>query len=197
MTTITASPAWQALQAHASTVRGLHLRELFAADPQRFASFSAKLGDLLLDYSKHRITRETLDLLFALARQADVESWRDRMFAGEKINTTENRAVLHVALRNRSGRPILVDGADVMPGVTAVLERIRAFAERVRGGEWRGATGETITDVVNIGIGGSDLGPLMACEALKPYQRLIPSPGSIPHALSLSSRQKPSPPRRR
>lgn len=172
MTTITASPAWQALEAHASTVRGLHLRELFAADPERFARFSAKLGDLLLDYSKHRITRETLGHLLALARQADVESWRDRMFAGEKINTTENRAVLHVALRNRSGRPIPVDGADVMPGVTAVLERMRAFSERVRNGDWKGATGQTITDVVNIGIGGSDLGPLMACEALKPYQRL-------------------------
>ncbi|KLK91358.1 glucose-6-phosphate isomerase [Microvirga vignae] len=171
MTTLTALPAWQALQAHSAAVRSLHLRELFAQDPERFNRFSIRLGDLLLDYSKHRITAETMMLLLDLARQADVEGWRNRMFAGEKINTTENRAVLHVALRNRSDQPIMVDGADVMPGVMAVLERMRQFSERVRSGEWRGATGEIMTDVVNIGIGGSDLGPLMVCEALKPYQR--------------------------
>jgi glucose-6-phosphate isomerase len=170
--TISASPAWQALRAHSESVRKLHLRELFAQDPRRFERFSLRLDDLLLDYSKHRITAETMRLLFDLAQQAEVEGWRDRMFAGEKVNSTENRAVLHVALRNRSGSPILVDGVDVMPGVTAVLEKIRGFSERVRSGAWLGATGESITDVVNIGIGGSDLGPLMVCEALKPYQSL-------------------------
>jgi len=172
MTALTISSAWQALQAHAETMRKLHLRDLFAQDPDRFQHFSLRLGDLLLDYSKHRITTETMRLLLDLARFADVEGWRERMFAGEKINSTEGRAVLHVALRNRSGRPILVDGSDVMPGVAAVLEKMRLFSEKVRSGTWRGATGETVTDVVNIGIGGSDLGPLMVCEALKPYQRL-------------------------
>ncbi|QRM34051.1 glucose-6-phosphate isomerase [Microvirga sp. VF16] len=171
MTTVTASPAWQALQVHSAAMGGQHLRDLFAQDPERFTRFSLQLGDILLDYSKHRITTETMQLLFDLARFANVEGWRDRMFAGEKINSTENRAVLHVALRNRSGRPILFEGADVMPGVEAVLKRMRLFCERVRSGDWRGATGETITDFVNIGIGGSDLGPLMVCEALKPYQR--------------------------
>lgn len=180
MTTLTALPAWQALQAHSVAVRSLHLRELFAQDPERFNRFLIRLGDLLLDYSKHRITTETMALLLSLARRADLEGWRDRMFAGEKINTTEDRAVLHVALRNRPDQPLLVDGADVMPGVMAVLERMRQFSERVRGGDWRGATGEIVTDVVNIGIGGSDLGPFMACEALKPYQR----PDLRPHFVS-------------
>jgi glucose-6-phosphate isomerase len=180
MTTITATPAWQALQAHSTTVRKLHLRELFAQDPRRFDRFSLHLEDLLFDYSKHRITEETMALLFGLARSADVESWRNRMFAGEKINVTENRAVLHIALRNRSRQPILVDGTDVMPGVEEVLEKMRLFCERVRGGNWRGATGEAITDIVNIGIGGSDLGPVMVCEALKPYQR----PDLRPHFVS-------------
>ncbi|PVE21404.1 glucose-6-phosphate isomerase [Microvirga sp. KLBC 81] len=171
MTTLTASPARQALQTHSAAIRSLHLRDLFAQDPERFARFSIKLGDLLLDYSKHRITAETMGLLLDLARASDVEGWRDRMFTGEKINTTENRAVLHVALRNRSNRPILVDGVDVMPGIEAVLEKMRLFSERIRSGDWRGATGETITDIVNIGIGGSDLGPFMVCEALRPYQQ--------------------------
>jgi glucose-6-phosphate isomerase len=150
---------------------GTHLRDLFRDDPGRFDRFSLRQDDLLLDYSKNRVSEETLKLLFDLARTADVEGWRDRMFAGERINLTEDRAVLHVALRNRSDRPILVEGQDVMPGVDAVLAQMRDFTERVRGAAWRGETGETITDVVNIGIGGSDLGPLMVCEALKPYQR--------------------------
>jgi glucose-6-phosphate isomerase len=171
MPSITTSPAWTALARHAEAVRGVHLRELFRDDPRRSERFSFTLDDFLLDYSKNRITTETLDLLLALARQADLEGWRDRMFRGEKINTTEDRAVLHVALRNRSNRPILIDGQDVMPGVNAVLERMRDFTERVRGGAWRGSTGERITDIVNIGIGGSDLGPVMVCEALRPYQR--------------------------
>jgi glucose-6-phosphate isomerase len=180
MTTTTASPAWQALQAHSETIRKLHLRDLFAQDPERFERLSVRLGDLLLDYSKHRVTTETMELLFNLARFADVERWRDKMFSGEKINSTENRAVLHVALRNRSGKPIVVDGRNVMPGVEGVLGRMRDFSERVRSGAWRGATGEAITDIVNIGIGGSDLGPLMVCEALKPYQR----PDLRPHFVS-------------
>jgi glucose-6-phosphate isomerase len=170
MTTLTASPAWRALAAHADAVRSLHLRDLFAQDPTRFGRFSLILDDLLLDFSKHRITADTMRLLVDLARATDVEAWRERMFSGERINATEDRAVLHVALRNRSGEPVRLDGVDVMPGVQAVLDRMRGFSERVRGGAWKGATGETIRDVVNIGIGGSDLGPLMVCEALKPYQ---------------------------
>jgi glucose-6-phosphate isomerase len=171
MTALTTSPTWQTLQAHSETMGKWHLRELFAQDPQRFSRFSLQLGDLLLDYSKHRITADTMRLLVDLARFADIEGWRDKMFTGEKINSTENRAVLHVALRNRSGRSIVVDGSDVMPGIETVLVKMRHFSELVRSGTWRGSTGETITDVVNIGIGGSDLGPVMVCEALKPYQK--------------------------
>jgi glucose-6-phosphate isomerase len=171
MSGLTASAAWLALARHAETVAPLHLRDLFANDPGRFERFSLRLDDLLLDFSKNRITAETLRLLLDLARQAELERWRDRMFAGERINSTEDRAVLHIALRNRSNRPIMVDGADVMPVVNGVLGRMRDFSERVRGGVWQGHTGATITDIVNIGIGGSDLGPLMVCEALRPYQR--------------------------
>jgi len=177
---LTQSPAWQALQAHQAQIAPLHMRDLFARDPQRFERFSLNLGDLLLDYSKNRITPGTMPLLFALARQADVEGWRDRMFRGEKINVTENRAVLHVALRNRSNRPILVDGEDVMPKVNAVLKQMREFSDAVRSGAWKGYTGQAITDVVNIGIGGSDLGPVMVTEALKPYAK----PGLRVHFVS-------------
>jgi len=166
---LTQSPAWLELQKHHQEMRDVHLRDLFARDPERFEKFSLRLGDLLVDYSKHRITPQTLRLLFALARQQQVQQWRDKMFAGEKINSTEQRAVLHVALRNRSNRPILVDSKDVMPEVNGVLARMRDFTERLRGGAWKGHTGERITDVVNIGIGGSDLGPVMASEALRPY----------------------------
>ena len=171
MSELTRSAAWRDLERHAGEMAAVHLRELFAADPRRFERFSLTEGDLLLDLSKNRVTEETMRLLFALARQQELEAWRDRMFAGERINVTEDRAVLHVALRNRSNRPIRVDGEDVMPAVNGVLGRMRAFTERVRGGEWRGHTGGTITDFVNIGIGGSDLGPLMVCEALRPCQR--------------------------
>lgn len=145
------------------------MRELFESDPARFERFSLHVGDILLDYSKNRITDETLTLLLTLSEESDISGWRERMFGGEKINNTENRAVLHVALRNRGGRPVMVDGEDVMPRVNAVIGRMGAFAEKVRGGEWRGYTGERITDVVNIGIGGSDLGPQMVCQALRPY----------------------------
>ena len=166
---LASSPAWKSLREHYDAVAALHMRDLFAKDPRRFERFSLRWEEMLVDYSKHRITSETMALLLALARQAGVEAWRDRMFAGEKINSTEKRAVLHIALRNRSNRPILVDGQDVMPGVNAVLGHMREFSEAVRGCAWKGWTGERITDVVNIGIGGSDLGPVMVTEALKPY----------------------------
>ncbi len=169
MTDLTQSEAWNALELHALKHRSRHLSELFAADSRRFERFVFRLDDLTVDLSKQRIARETLDLLLALGRATGLEAWRDQMFAGEAINTTENRAALHVALRNRSGRPMTVDGEDVMPAVLDVLQRLERFAEAVRGGTWRGHTGERITDVVNIGIGGSDLGPAMVTEALWPY----------------------------
>ncbi len=162
----TTLPAWGALQSHFAGLSGAHMRELFAADPQRFERFSLEAAGLFLDFSKNRITTETIPLLTRLAREAGVEAKRDRMFTGEKINSTENRAVLHTALRNLSGSPVLVDGVDVMPQVNAVRERMHRFSDSVRNGTWRGHTGQTITDVVNIGIGGSDLGPLMVCRAL-------------------------------
>ncbi|MFP5403592.1 MAG: glucose-6-phosphate isomerase [Gammaproteobacteria bacterium] len=163
-------PVCRQLRVHQAAMAAVHMRDLFAADPRRFERFSLQVGDLLLDYSKNRVTDETLKLLVRLAEEADVAGWRERMFGGEKINHTENRAVLHVALRNRSNAPVIVDGEDVMPKVNAVIERMGAFAEKVRSGEWRGYTGERITDVVNIGIGGSDLGPQMVYQALKPYR---------------------------
>ena len=169
MPTRTQLPSWKALRAHHESMAGTHMRNLFAADPERFARFSIRWEDLIVDYSKHRITPETMSLLFALARESEVTSWRDRMFAGEKINVTEGRAVLHTALRNRSGRPVMVDGKDVMPGVRSVLAHMRAFSDAVRSGTWGGCTGKNICDVVNIGIGGSDLGPVMVTEALKHY----------------------------
>ncbi|MBG0777956.1 MAG: glucose-6-phosphate isomerase [Desulfovibrionaceae bacterium] len=169
MPRLTALPEYQALCEHYLHLRDVHLRDLFATDTDRFATFSLSLGDILFDYSKNRVTRETMDLLLALARATGVTARRDAMFAGERINVTENRAVLHVALRNRSERPILVDGEDVMGGVRAVLAKMRAFSEAVRSGAWTGHTGRPIRDVVNIGIGGSDLGPVMVTEALRHY----------------------------
>ena len=169
MSTLTSSPAWQALIAHKSVLEHVTMRELFAKDAQRFAKMSREACGVFVDYSKHRTTDETLALLFALARQADVTGWRDKMFAGDMINGSEHRAVLHTALRNRSNRPVLVDGKDVMPEINAVLAKMRAFTDRLRSGAWKGFTGKRITDVVNIGIGGSDLGPVMVTEALRPY----------------------------
>ncbi|HHJ16146.1 MAG TPA: glucose-6-phosphate isomerase [Gammaproteobacteria bacterium] len=169
MSTLTQMPAWKALEHHFEQVRDLHMRDLFEADPQRFGRYSLQLGDLLLDYSKNRITDETLQLLFALARDSDVTGWTERMFNGEAINFTEHRAVLHTALRNRANTPVRVDGEDVMPAVNRVLEQMRDFTGRVRSGAWQGYSGQAITDVVNIGIGGSDLGPVMVTQALLPY----------------------------
>ncbi|MBI5493786.1 MAG: glucose-6-phosphate isomerase [Deltaproteobacteria bacterium] len=180
MESLTSTPAWHALAQHHAAVQHRHMRELFHDDPQRFARFSRQWGGLLLDFSKNRITDETFRLLLDLARQQRVEDWRDRMFGGARINGTEDRAVLHVALRNRSNRPVRVDGKDVMPEVNGVLARMRAFSERVRSGAWKGHTGKRITDVVNIGIGGSDLGPVMVTQALKPYWQ----DGLRPHFVS-------------
>jgi len=171
MATLIETPAWYALIQHQRVVGDLHMRDLFNRDTRRFDRFSLRLGDILFDFSKNRITDETMQLLFALARQANLAQSIEAMFTGEKINTTEGRAVLHVALRNRSNEPIYVDGQDVMPEVNRVLEKMRRFSKVVRSGEWKGYTGKAITDIVNIGIGGSDLGPKMVCEALKPYAK--------------------------
>jgi len=169
MSALTSSPAWKNLLSHYEAQKDVQMRDLFAKDPERFKKFSLEFGDLFFDFSKNRITDETISLLRALAVQQDVHGMAKKMFSGEKINITENRAVLHVALRNRSNRPILVDGKDVMPEVNAVLAHMEKFSNAVRSGEWKGYTGKPITDFVNIGIGGSDLGPVMVTEALKPY----------------------------
>ncbi len=169
MSQLTQSPAWRDLQDHFTATENIHMRDLFTEDRQRFERFSLQLDDILFDYSKHRITEDTLKKLIALADQQGLTGKIAAMFRGDKINTTEQRAVLHTALRNRSNHPVLVDGQDVMPRVNAVLEKMRSFCERVRSGQWLGASGRMITDIVNIGIGGSDLGPLMVTEALKPY----------------------------
>jgi glucose-6-phosphate isomerase len=166
---LTKRKAWKALQAHYEDVRGLHLRELFADDPKRGERMTAEAAGLFLDYSKNRITDETLKLLIELAEESGLRSRIDAMFRGEKINTTENRAVLHVALRAPRDASIVVDGENVVPQVHAVLDKMAQFSNRVRSGEWKGRTGKRIRNVVNIGIGGSDLGPVMAYEALKHY----------------------------
>ncbi|TJZ65161.1 glucose-6-phosphate isomerase [Chitiniphilus eburneus] len=169
MSKLTTSPAWQALATHYQEISKLHMRDLFAQDPQRFEKFSFESGGLFFDYSKNRITEETMSLLFDLARQSGLEERIKQMFSGEKINRTEDRAVLHVALRNLDKNPIYVDGEDVMPKVNEVKEKIFRFSDEVRSGERVGYTGKAFTDIVNIGIGGSDLGPLMVCNALKHY----------------------------
>jgi glucose-6-phosphate isomerase len=165
------SPAWMALKAHQQTIADTHMRDLFAADPKRFEKFSIFFNDILFDFSKHRTTEETLRLLINLAKEMDVKGWTDKMFNGVAINFTENRSVLHTALRNRSKRPVVVNGKNVMPDINEVLGRMRKFSNDVRNGEWKGFSGKAITDVVNIGIGGSDLGPAMVTEALLDYQR--------------------------
>ncbi len=171
ITPLASRPAWKALQQHAETLRPQHLREIFQADPTRGERFTAQACGLFLDYSKNRITDETLRLLIELAKESGLRERAEAMFTGEKINTTENRAVLHVALRAPRSESILVDGEDVVPGVHQVLDKMAAFAEQVRSGAWLGYTGKPIRNVINIGIGGSDLGPVMAYEALRHYSQ--------------------------
>ena len=165
------TPEWKALKAHAAQMKGVSMRDLFAADPARGKAFTLEVGGWYLDYSKNLATPETLNLLQALCPMAELRSEIDAMFSGQKINETEKRPVLHIALRNRSNTPIVVDRKDVMPAVNAVLEKMSGFATLVREGKWLGFTGKPIRNIVNIGIGGSDLGPVMAYEALKPYSQ--------------------------
>ncbi|EJD6477628.1 glucose-6-phosphate isomerase [Providencia rettgeri] len=163
--------AWRALEQHFAQMKNVHMRDLFAQDKDRFTHFSATFdGQILVDFSKNRITQETLEHLLALAKETELESAINSMFQGEKINRTEDRAVLHTALRNRDNTPVYVDGKDVMPEVNAVLDKMQQFSQRIISGDWKGYTGKAITDVVNIGIGGSDLGPFMVTEALRPYK---------------------------
>ncbi|HMO33896.1 MAG TPA: glucose-6-phosphate isomerase, partial [Lacibacter sp.] len=165
----TTTAAWQQLSRHAEAMKSIHLRELFRQDPNRFTRFSCCAEDLVLDYSKNRITPETLQLLRELAEACGIPGAVRDLFAGEKINHTENRAVLHTALRNFSDQPVYVDGTDVMPDVKRVLAHMQHFCQRIHSGAWKGYTGKPIRFIVNIGIGGSDLGPVMVTEALKPY----------------------------
>ena len=169
MTTLTQLPAWQALAQHKKQMRRFDMRSAFAGDAQRFAQFSLHVGEMLLDYSKNKISAETVRLLAQLARESGVEDLRTAMFAGKPINLTEHRAALHTALRNPAHDALVVDGVNIMPQIREVLARMRRFTEAVHTGAWRGYTGKRITDIVNIGIGGSDLGPAMVCMALGPY----------------------------
>ena len=168
MSNLTNSPSWLALEEHFNKVQNIHLKDLFK-DDNRFNEFSVGLNDILLDFSKNRITSETFKLLVGLAKETGVEVGIKAMFSGDEINNTEKRSVLHTALRNRSNTPVIVNGKDIMPQINEVLNQMRLFTKKVRSGEWKGFSGKSITDVVNIGIGGSDLGPLMVSEALKPY----------------------------
>jgi glucose-6-phosphate isomerase len=163
--------SWKKLEKHFETIRDEHMVEMFRKDEKRFSKFSIQFEDLLLDYSKNRIHEETIDLLIGLAKELDLEGAIESMFTGEKINLTERRAVLHVALRNHNLDPIYVEGKDVMPDIKKVLDKMKIFSEKVIDGKWKGFTGKVITDIINIGIGGSALGPLMVTEALKPYQK--------------------------
>lgn len=164
-------PEWTALNDHWKQMENVHLRDLFVDDPQRAETFSMTAGDLMLDYSKNRMTSETMRLLLSLAESSDLRDRIEQMFTGDKINRTEDRAVLHTALRAPRDAKVIVDGENVIPAVHEVLDRMSAFCDRVRSGDWKGYTGKPIKNVVNIGIGGSDLGPVMACEALKPYTK--------------------------
>ncbi len=175
-----ATDAWKRLAAHREALEGVHMKTLFAQDPHRFERFAVRFEEILVDCSKNRVTDETLGLLFDLAAQCGLKGSIESMFAGERINETENREVLHVALRNRSGEPMMAAGRDVMPAVLAELARMKAFSEQVRSGAWKGFTGRPITDIVNIGIGGSDLGPVMVTECLRPYAQ----PGLRVHFVS-------------
>ena len=167
----TKTKAWRSLSEHFKTLKDVHMRDLFREDPERFRKFSIPFNDILVDCSKNRITQETLDLLIQLAEESGLREAIQGLFAGERINETEDRAVLHTALRNRAGTAVLVDGQDVMPQVNAVLAKMNAFSQKVLSGEWHGYTGKRISDIVNIGIGGSDLGPVMVTECLRPYAK--------------------------
>ena len=176
----TRTRSWQKLLDHSDQMKPIPMKTLFAQGPERFSRFSLRFGDILVDFSKNRITEESLDLLLELAEETELSDAVRRMFAGDRINETEGRAVLHTALRNFGERPVLVDGVDVMPAVKAVLQQMATFSGRVVSGEWRGFTGRRITDLVNIGIGGSDLGPVMVTECLRPYAK----PGLAVHFVS-------------
>ena len=165
----TKTKSWQNLSRHYEKIKNLHMRDLFDQNPQRFNKFSIRFNDLMVDYSKNRITEETFTSLIALAEECDLKNAIESMFSGAAINETENRAVMHIALRNRDNDPIVVDGQDVMPEVNAVLKKIKSFSNKVINGDWKGYSGKKMTDIVNIGIGGSDLGPVMVTEALKAY----------------------------
>jgi glucose-6-phosphate isomerase len=167
----TKTKSWQHLSEHFEKIKDVHMKDLFANDPQRFNRFSIRFKDILLDYSKNRITGETLQLLIELADEIGLSDAIHQMFGGAKINETEYRPVLHIALRNREDSAIEVDGNDVMPEVNAVLDKMKDFSNKVISGEWKGYSGKRISDIVNIGIGGSDLGPVMVTEALKPYAK--------------------------
>jgi len=193
MTALTQLPAWKALIQHQKHMRKFDMRQAFAADRQRYQSLSLSVDSLLLDYSKNRITAESLHLLTQLAREVGLEDRRAALFAGEAINFTEQRAALHTALRNPSREALLVEGVNVMPLIRDVLDRMRRFTHAVHSGEWRGHTGKQITDIVNIGIGGSDLGPAMVCMALIPAILLSRSRTLILRRLYLLSRPKPLP----
>jgi len=169
MTSLVDSPAWKDLKAHHEKISTVSMRTLFEEDAERFDKFSLRFEDILFDYSKNRVTAETMKLLIAFAEQSQLSDWIEKMFSGEEINLTEKRAVLHTALRNRSENPVMTNGKDVMPAVRHELAKMKRLAYEVREGVWRGHTGKSITDVVSIGIGGSDLGPVMATEALRPY----------------------------
>ena len=171
---------WARLAEHYLSMKNVHMRELFSTDPGRSGRFSVSFEDIFLDYSKNIITQETMRLLFDLAEEIKLEDSIKKMFSGDRINETENRAVLHTALRNRSGNPVYCSGKDVMPEVRAVLDKIESFSDKIILKEWKGYTGKPVTDIVNIGIGGSDLGPVMVSEALKHYRK----PGITPHFVS-------------
>ncbi len=166
----TKTNSWYELKGHFELIRNQHMKDIFAKDPERFEKYHEQFEDILIDFSKNRVTDETMELLRSLAREMQLEDSINAMFNGEPINETEDRPVLHIALRNRSNKPVMVNGSDVMPDVNEVLERIEKFSGKVRSGEWKGWSGKRITSIVNIGIGGSDLGPVMVTEALKPYQ---------------------------
>jgi glucose-6-phosphate isomerase len=169
MTSITQSTSWKNLENHHKKIQKIHMKDLFENDPNRFDKFHINFDKTLIDFSKHRVTDETIPLLLNLAREANIEAWREKLFSGEKINFTEQRSVLHTALRNSSNQAILVDGHDVMPDIKNVLDKMQRFSESVRNGSWMGFSGKKIQTIVNIGIGGSDLGPAMVCKALKAF----------------------------